>query len=89
MKRVKWKGPIFYRNLTVKTENFSLLNTKIKIVPRFLEINPSFIGKTFLVHNGKSLIKLKIFFNMVGYKFGAFVFTKFPYIKKNKQWGKE
>ena len=82
MSRVKWKALIFYKNLIVKNKNFILSKNKIKIIPRFLIVNPYFVGKNYLVHNGKNLIKLKIYFNMIGYKFGSFVFTKF-FITKN------
>ena len=76
MVRIKWKGPVFYKNLIIKNNDFNLSKNNIKIVPRFLEINPNFIGKNFLVHNGKNLIKIKVYFNRIGYKFGFFIFTK-------------
>ena len=82
MSRVKWKGLVFYKNLIFKNKSFNSFKNRIKIVPRFLAINPYFVGKNFLVHNGKYLVKLKINSNMIGYKFGIFVFTKSLIIKK-------
>lgn len=79
MKRVKWKGP--YYNLIQK------LNTKNFLISRNSEILPKFIGLNFQVHNGKTLSNIFITNEMVGHKFGEFVFTrkKFKFKKKLKK----
>lgn len=59
------------------------------IFSRSSTILPSFINKSFKVHNGKNFIKIIVKKPMVGFKFGSFVQTKtnFQYKKwliKNK-----
>lgn len=49
-------------------------------------ILPSFINKTFDVHNGKRFIPITITYDMVGLKFGEFAPTRSTYIyKKSKK----
>ena len=48
----------------------------IKTWSRRSVIIPKFIGITFLVHNGKTHIKVYITENMVGHKLGEFAFTR-------------
>lgn len=58
---------------------------EIKIWQRNLYILNEYVGKNFLVHNGKEFISLTINPNMVGYRFGEFVFSRKKYVfKKNK-----
>jgi small subunit ribosomal protein S19 len=51
-------------------------NIKIKATSRSSTIISKFIGKTFSIHNGKTLDHLTIKSGMVGQKLGAFILTK-------------
>jgi ribosomal protein S19 len=64
----------------------SFKSKEIKTKNRNLIIFPNIIGKTILVYNGKSFIKLLIKKEMVGYKLGEFVKTRkiFKFKKKIK-----
>jgi small subunit ribosomal protein S19 len=46
---------------------------------------PSYAGLTLSVYNGKSFIKLNIKENMVGFKFGDFIFSKKTPVYFNKK----
>lgn len=85
MGRSKWKGPYLnIENLTTLTdENFK--KTTI-LAARNSVIIPAFIGLTFKIHNGKNFLELIVSEDMVGHKFGEFVFTrgKFSFKKKKK-----
>jgi len=50
-------------------------------------IIPSFVGKIFLIHNGKNYYKLKILDEMIGHKLGEFVPTRktFTFKKQKKK----
>lgn len=83
MTRSKWKGP--YTAL----KNFKTNNIKTplnSILPRNVEITPKLIGLTFKIHNGKEYQEIIVTDDMIGHKFGEFVFTrgKFSFKKKNK-----
>lgn len=84
MSRSKWKGP--YLNLkTLHNTNLKKQQANnIKIIKRDSEITPKFIGLTFKVHNGKNYQELTVTDEMIGHKFGEFVFTrgKFSFKKK-------
>jgi ribosomal protein S19 len=68
-----WKGPVPFTISSNKRE-------QAKIVSRDTTIFPCFVGKTFLVKNGKSsLQKIQISIEMIGFKIGEFVFTKKVY----------
>lgn len=81
MSRSKWKGPYVDKNL-INTK--MSLEKEIKTDSRNSEIIPKFVGYTFRIHNGKSFINVQVNEEMIGYKFGEFVFTrkKFSYKKK-------
>lgn len=70
--RSKWKVSLFHKKL------FLLRNKKKKyfLMARSCLIHPMCVGKRFLVHNGKKFIELKVKPEMVGFKFGEFVFTR-------------
>ena len=81
MSRSKWKTPVL---------NFNTVNLKKKIIKNDLinrssKIVPNFLGNTFKIHNGKSFVELIVSKNMIGHKFGEFVFTRTKYIFKNKK----
>jgi small subunit ribosomal protein S19 len=73
MTRSIWKGP------------FCEISThKTKIWSRRSMILPKFLGKQFVVYNGKSFIAVKIIEDMVGHKFGEFANTRKKAIHKKK-----
>jgi ribosomal protein S19 len=76
MTRANRKSPYFKNQ---KENNYK------NLVSRNSKILPNCIGKTFYVHNGKSNIKTTILEEMVGFKFGQFVFTRkeFFFLKNN------
>lgn len=51
------------------------------------EIIPKFLGLTFKIHNGKNFEELNVTDNMIGHKFGEFIFTrkKFSFKKKKSK----
>ena len=79
MSRSKWKGPYINEKLL----NQSLIESSSKNLPiiikttsRNSEIIYNFVGLTFDVYTGKTFLKLEITAEMVGHKFGEFVFTR-------------
>ncbi|OGH16471.1 MAG: 30S ribosomal protein S19 [Candidatus Levybacteria bacterium RIFCSPHIGHO2_02_FULL_40_18] len=48
----------------------------IKTWARACQIPPEFVGHTFLVHNGKNFITVKVVENMVGHRLGEFSPTR-------------
>jgi small subunit ribosomal protein S19 len=82
MGRSKWKGPYInqkdFKNFRQKQLNIMSRNSKI--IPQFLDL-------TFKIHNGKNYIELTVTEDMLGHKFGEFVFTraKFEFKKKSKK----
>ena len=74
MPRSLKKGPyidekLFKKVKKLKTEG---KDTPIKTWSRSCTISPEMIGFTFLVHNGKEFISVKIQESMVGHKLGEF-----------------
>jgi len=86
MSRSKWKGPFVDTNLLNKTK---LINSKKDILTksRNSTIIPSFVGKSFKIHNGKVFHKILITEKMIGHKLGEFSPTRkqFLYKKTNKK----
>lgn len=89
MSRSLKKGPFVDYHLWNKIVNSSNKNKVIKTWSRRSTIVPEFIGKTFMVHNGKKFIPVFITENMVGQKLGEFSptrnFTGHPFDKKGKK----
>ena len=83
MTRSKWKGPYVnpndLKNLTKKQYNYT--------ASRNTEIIPKFIGLNFKIHNGKTYLNFTPTYQMIGHKFGEFIFTRsnFSFKKKNKK----
>ena len=75
MSRSKWKLPIIDTSYTKKNK---LINRNSTIVRKF-------IGLTFQTHNGKIYKEITITENMVGHKFGEFLFTRCKFIFKKKK----
>ena len=78
MSRSVWKGPFVDPSLLKKVEKIKNQSNKtpIKTWSRKSTIIPEFIGYSFLIHNGKKFIPIKISEEMVGHKLGEFSPTR-------------
>ncbi len=78
MSRSVWKGPFVDPSLLKKVEKLKSQSnpTPIKTWSRKSTIIPEFIGISFLIHNGKKFIPIKISEEMVGHKLGEFSPTR-------------
>ena len=78
MSRSVWKGPFVDPSLIKKVEKQRKegASTPIKTWSRKSTIIPEFIGISFLIHNGKKFIPIKISDEMVGHKLGEFSPTR-------------
>jgi len=71
------KGPYVDVKLAKKVISMDPDNLQpIKTWARACTIIPEFIGKTFMVHNGKDFRKVYVTENMVGHKLGEFSITR-------------
>jgi len=78
MSRSVWKGPFVDPSLLKKVEKTKgqVNKTPIKTWSRKSTIIPEFIGISFLIHNGKKFIPIKVSEEMVGHKLGEFSPTR-------------
>ena len=78
MSRSVWKGPFVDPSLIKKVEKLKEQINKppIKTWSRKSTIIPEFVGISFLIHNGKKFIPIKISEEMVGHKLGEFSPTR-------------
>ena len=78
MSRSVWKGPFVDPSLIKKVEKLKGQSNKapIKTWSRKSTIIPEFVGHSFLIHNGKKFIPIKISEEMVGHKLGEFSPTR-------------
>ncbi len=78
MSRSIKKGPYVDLKLYAKVEKLEQTGKKepIKTWARACTIVPEFVGHTFMVHNGKTFIKVFITEEMVGHKLGEFSLTR-------------
>ena len=78
MSRSIWKGPFVDPSLIKKVEKLKNQTNKtpIKTWSRKSTIIPDFVGISFLIHNGKKFIPIKISEEMVGHKLGEFSPTR-------------
>lgn len=83
MARSVWKGPFVDASIlrrlkrdSVESAHNNAHNKIIKTWSRRSAILPSFVGRTFAVHNGKSHVPVHINENMVGHKLGEFAPTR-------------
>ncbi len=73
MSRSLKKGPFIDLNVLKKMARVKdKVREPIKTWARACAISPEMIGYTFLVHNGKNFIEVKITEEMVGHKLGEF-----------------
>lgn len=72
------KGPYVDERLFEKVVRAEATGARdpIKTWARACTIVPEFIGKNFLIHNGKAFIKLYVTEDMVGHKLGEFAPTR-------------
>jgi len=72
------KGPFVNAKLFAKVEKQNLAGTKdpIKTWARPCMIVPEFVGHTFMVHNGKTHVKVFVTEEMVGHRLGEFSPTR-------------
>jgi small subunit ribosomal protein S19 len=78
MSRSLKKGPFIDAKLMKKVEKQKSAGSSepIKTWARASQIPPEFVGCTFLVHNGKNHITVKVVENMVGHRLGEFAPTR-------------
>jgi len=78
MSRSVWKGPFVDPSLIKKVEKLKNLTKKapIKTWSRKSTVIPEFVGYSFLIHNGRKFIPIKISEEMVGHKLGEFSPTR-------------
>ena len=78
MTRSVWKGPFVDPSLLKKVEKMKNQTNKqpIKTWSRKSTVIPEFVGFSFLIHNGKKYIPIKISEEMVGHKLGEFSPTR-------------
>ena len=72
------KGPYVDAKLLKKVMNSTpeQVQQGVKTWARACTIIPEFVGKTFLVHNGKDFKRVYVSENMVGHKLGEFSVTR-------------
>ena len=72
------KGPYVVPKLFLKVQKQNEAGTKdaIKTWARACTIVPEFVGHTFMVHNGKTHIKVFVTEEMVGHRLGEFAPTR-------------
>jgi small subunit ribosomal protein S19 len=78
MSRSLKKGPYVDERLMAKVERNQRSGNRepIKTWSRDCTIVPEFVGTTFLVHNGKTFLRLYVTEDMVGHKLGEFSPTR-------------
>ena len=78
MSRSLKKGPYVDENVFGKVEKLEQQGKKepIKTWARACTIVPEFVGHTFMVHNGKTFIKVFVPEEMVGHRLGEFSLTR-------------
>lgn len=78
MARSSKKGPFIDEKLMkkVQAQKDSGNRDGIKTWARFSQIPPEFVGHTFLVHNGKHFISVRVTESMVGHRLGEFAPTR-------------
>ncbi len=77
MSRSAKKGPYVDEKLLKKLANgMGLKDKPIKTWSRACRIPPEFVGKYFLVHNGKNFIEVFVTEDMVGHALGEFAPTR-------------
>ena len=78
MARSLKKGPYVEEKLLTRVQRMETdgVNKPVKTWSRRSMILPEFVGRTFLVYNGKKFISVFVTENMVGHKLGEFSPTR-------------
>lgn len=76
MSRSLKKGPFIDQNILNKISKQKPEDGSIKVWSRDSEISPEMVGFSFLVHNGKDFVEVKINEAMIGHRLGEFVLTR-------------
>ena len=78
MSRSVKKGPYVDANVAKKIAKMSSTGKRdpIKTWARSCTVTPDFIGFTFMVHNGRTHLRVQISEDMVGHKLGEFAPTR-------------
>lgn len=77
MSRSVKKGPYVDRKLLAKVDRMSVGRREpIRTWSRSCTVVPEFVGHTFLVHNGRTHLKVFVTEDMVGHKLGEFSPTR-------------
>jgi small subunit ribosomal protein S19 len=76
MSRSSKKGPYIDPKILKKVSRQKPDDGKIKVYKRASEISPEMVGYSFMVHNGRGFVDVKVTEEMVGYKFGEFAPTR-------------
>jgi len=78
MSRSLKKGPYIPDHLMkkVQAQKESGENKPIKTWARSSQIPPEFVGHTFMVHNGKGFVEVRVREGMVGHRLGEFAPTR-------------
>lgn len=78
MSRSLKKGPYIEESLMkkVQAQNEKGEDKPIKTWSRSSQISPEFVGHTFLVHNGKGFVEVRVREAMVGHRLGEFAPTR-------------
>jgi small subunit ribosomal protein S19 len=78
MSRSLKKGPYVDERLFERVTEMTAQGRKdaLKTWARRCDIVPEFVGHTFLVHNGKTFIRVYVTEDMVGHKLGEFAPTR-------------
>jgi len=78
MSRSTKKGPFVAEHLLTKVNKLNERRSKepVKTWSRASTIIPDFVGHTFMVHNGKTHVRVFVTEDMVGHKLGEFAFTR-------------
>jgi small subunit ribosomal protein S19 len=87
MTRAKWKGPYIDKKILIKFKRFQANKRapRIKVWTTSSTILPKYINSRFDVYNGKIFISLLISEDMVGHKFGEFVYTRARFFHKKQK----
>ena len=62
--------------MDIKAQKDALRKDALKTWSRRCDIAPEFVGHTFLVHNGKTFVRVYVTEDMVGHKLGEFAPTR-------------
>lgn len=85
MTRSNWKGPYVGLKNRISNNKKNYTNNELKIINRNIEITPIFINQSFKVYNGKNYFEVIVTDEMIGHKFGEFVFTRAKFLFKKKK----